>query len=538
MSQPIPPNPPPPVPKLDLQAMQSLFSKGMAYALDHFPQGIFSKGEDLCSYQLNLANNARDLQTFMGAVSIHNPAFNTAFNGPTNITRGGEIGYTNPQFGVSNTGWYYVYGVSSSGSVSSPPTPDVAFEFSFSRQELAPPAVVQREGLDSSECVRWVVCGGFGEVGGTWYNIPGEYLYLAYTKLSDYNFTLVGAGQQVTSVAISSTIPMMFDFNIAFKDLQGKAHTLQVSMIANTPPAPNAPNSCAECVHGMGSMYYSFTDMSVVISPDNQPEVQGNGWIDHQLVQAGVPEGLFLQSALTVANVLASPVSGGWLWFSIQDYESGYQYMLWHPFDTKFYEDDVKLNETIPMSLVNVYRKGVAYFFPTRTDMDISDLDVKLVKFINVNGKNMPAEYNITLPGGKPVVLTLASGPNVYSTPYGPYENPALLKNMAGQVIGLGTIEANGYYTNEEYAQRYIKSAGGNPADMASVNLVASGMNPGMIQTKFHIFLAFMVFLLPLWILLVLVSWIFYDKEHRGVRIKIAVAVMLLVYGFMYSVYG
>jgi len=171
--------------------------------------------------------------------------------------------------------------------------------------------------------------------------------------------------------------------------------------------------------------------------------------------------------------------------------------------------------------------------------LHISDLDVQLTKTVNVNGMDLPKEYNITLPGGKPVVLTLASAPDQYPVPYAPYENPAILYDAADtqktKPIGIGIIEANGYMTNDEYAQRYIKAAGGDATNQASVNMVSNAMSPNLTQTGGQRFLAFLIILIPLWLLIIAIIFILYKKNGRYPRLMIVLVLLLLLYGITYS---
>jgi hypothetical protein len=517
---------------LDLNGIKALYAKGMQYAKDHFPKGLFSRNDSLCDYQLSLVNKAQDLTTLANAISINNAVWSTAFKGPKPICRGCEIQYTPMQFGVSNNGWYFNYGVAG----------DMCFVFGLNRIELAPPCVVEKERLDPSEAVLWSLGGGFGKIGGPWYNFPSEYFYMKYDQPTYSTFSLVGRGTQVKNATLTTgqSNPMQFTMSADFiSPTDGKEHSINVTMTANTPPLPNVPGACGLCVDGMGTMYYSYTDMDVVVSVDKGNQQSGKGWIDHQLFKTGVPRNLMSQAQKSVANTLVKPVSGGWLWFAIQDYESDTQYLLTHFFVNKFYKDSIKLNENIPMQIVNVYKKGEAHFNPTRTDMDSFDLQVKMTKTINVNGLDLPAEYDIILPGGKPVILTLASGPDQYPYPFGSYENPALLFNRSDtgrtKPIGIGIIEANGYFTNDQYAQRYVKAAGGDVNDQAALDMVSKAMSPNLPQTGGQRFLAFLIVLIPLWLLIIALVFILHDKKGRHPRLMIAIAVLLILYGITYS---
>ena len=526
-------------PVLDPKGIKALFAKGIQHAKDHFPSGLFSRNDALCDYQLSLVNKAQDLTTLMNAIGLPNPVLQTAFKGPKSIPRGSEIQYNPMQFGIGNVGWYFNYGVAG----------DTCFVMSVTRNEIAPPCVIEEEKIDPSEAVRWTIGGGFGKVGGPWYNFPGEAIYMKYSQPTFSTFSLVGGGTQITNAMFSTrqadpslpdTNPMQFTMSINFiSPADNKPHSLSVEMISNAPPVPNVPNSCGGCTNNLGSMYYSFTDMDILLTADSSKEQTGKGWIDHQLFKKGIPRSLMAQAQASVLNTLLRPISGGWLWFAIQDYESDTQYMLCHFFITKFYKDAIKLNENIPMQLVNVYKKGQTHFSPTRTDMDTSDLEVKMVKTINVNGLDLPAEYNIILPGGKPVIFTLASSPDQYLVPAAPYENPALLYDAADtgktKPIGIGIIEANGYFTNDESAQRYIQAAGGDVTDQTALSMISKVLSPNTPQTGWQRFAAFLIVLIPLWLIIISLVFVLHSKKDRRNRLMLAVALLLIFYGLTYS---
>lgn len=512
---------------INLEYIKSLYSKGMQYAIDTYPKGLFMKYDDLCKYQLSLANKCKDLTTFGNIISISNPVFKTAFNGPKNVCQGCEIQYNPFQFGVGNAEWYFCYGVSNSGSS------NYCFEITFSKNEMVPPEVLKREGLDQTKYVLWSINGGYGIVGGEWYEIPNETIMMNYEQTSYSSFQISTINNGIDNNVIKSCIfgntnnPMIYEFSLSFIDKDNKIRKISSIMSSNTPPSPNAENSCGNCNNNMGSLYYSYTDMNVYMEINNE-KVSGKGWIDHQLLKSGIPKSLIAQAEVSVINTLIKPISSGWLWFAIQDYESNIQYMFCHFFNNKFYKDDIQKNINIPMHIVNVYQKGISTL---NNSTNISNTKVILTKTINLNGIDLPSEYNIILPNGKEVILKLASSPNQYPTPYSQYENPALVINSkTNNIIGFGIIEANGSMTNDEYAKRYIEASGGDPNDNTAIKLVSDGLSPHFKQTNFSVFLAFVIFLIPLWILLLSSTFIFYKKEERGKRIIMIIILLFIIY--------
>lgn len=522
---------------LSLDNIKSLFIKGMNHSNSIYKGVLFDRDDSLSNYQINLVNKAQDLTTLMNAIWIGNvnKVWSSAFTAPKPICTGCELGYTAVQFGVAHVGWYFLYGIAG----------NLCFNLSFFRLEIAPSSVVEKEypNLPKGEAVRWSVLGGFGTIpsasspNAEWYSIQPEWIYMKYDQPSYSTFSLVGTGNNI-QVSLSSPTPMNFQVDLKYNDTQNKPHTFSTVMVANTGPTANMPNSC-ECGFGLGSFYYSYTDMNVSIVADGTSTDNGSGWIDHQLIKNGVANTLYGQALQTLSNVLTNNITPGWLWTTIQDKQSGIQYMFTHFFGKKFFTSDVVPNENITNAMINVYKEGVPYFNPTSPDMDSADMKMVMTKTVysEVNGLNMPASYNITLPGGKQVVLSIATAPNVYPSSFAPYETPAFLYDLNGNIIGTGLIEANFYYDNSTIASRLIDFAGGNSKNSDEFNIVYGAMTAK--QKWYQKVLGFIIVLAPLIILLFALWFILKskdppggNKENRKTRFLLSLALILVLYWF------
>jgi hypothetical protein len=207
--------------------------------------------------------------------------------------------------------------------------------------------------------------------------------------------------------------------------------------------------------------------------------------------------------------------------------------MLTHFFNKKFYQDDVQLQQNISSDIANVYQDGVPYFSPTTPDMDVGDMTMEMVSTVPnpVASINLPSKYKITLPGGKKVILAIATAPNVYPTAFAPYETPALLYDETGQnVIGTGLIEANFYFTNDVFAKRIIQQAGGDPNNPTEFNTVMNTLEKS--QSGWQKFLGFLIGLLPLWIILIMIAVVFKSKGDKKIKAMFMVAILLILYVF------
>ena len=497
---------------LNLQDIKNLYKKGVEHSKKAFNSTFFPNDDIMFDYQQKLIDKATDLSTVMNTIAMTNFTFANAFANPKQICKGCELQHTGVQFGVGNSGWYFVSGV----------TEQYSYNFSLFRQEIAPPNVIS---VDRSECVRWTINGGYGNIGtGVWHSIQNEWIYMKYTQPSYSTFTLQGSGNNI-NVEFSSLQPMQFLGNITFTDDKKQQHVTKFEMVANTPPVPNFPNSC-DCMYGLGTLYYSYTDMTTKFTLNNGTPVIGPGWIDHQLVKYGFLNNKYMEALQTVNNMISKPVSSGWLWFAVQDYESKKQYMFIHFFKTKTFKDDIKLNNSISADVCNVYEKGLTYFL-TSNDVTIQMIESIPYVLDGLSTINLPSKYNITLPCGKNVILKIATLPNVYGSVNPAYETPALLYDSKNNVIGSGLIEANLYLSNQELAMRAIKAAGGDPTNSDQIKIVMEAMNKP--QSSWIKFLAVMIVLLPMWILIVCLIFIFYKKDKRLTRTLLSVTMILIL---------
>lgn len=511
---------------LSIGDIKNLFAQGIQYAKDRYKGVLYDRADDMCEYQLNLANSAQDINTLMNVIWLGNAnsTWSSAFKAPKPICTGCELGYTGIQYGTAHVGWYFFYGIAG----------NISFNLSFFRLEMAPEEVVKKAGIPNYEAVRWNVLGGFGTIGenSEWYSIKPEWIRMTYEQPTYSTFTLSGQGDNI-SVTLASPIPMNFTITLSYTDMNGKAHTFNASMAAITPPAANVPNTC-ECGFGLGSFYYSYPLLSLTCTADGGSAQTGSAWIDHQLIKAGVANTLYGQALQTIGGILTKNVTPGWLWTTVQDAQTGIQYMFTHFFGKKFYQDDVKAQTNIPNSMINVYKQGVPYFNPTDSDMDSGDFRMVMTKTVKSEstGLDMPASYDITLPGGKEVVLTIASAPNVYPSAFAPYETPAYLYDKSGNIIGTGLIEANFYFDNTTMVKRLIGMAGGDPTDPKQVSIVLNALTKP--QKFYQKLLGVLIVLFP--VIAIIIGLVFVlrkDSKPKKYKIGLAVALLLLLYLFL-----
>lgn len=511
---------------LDLNGIKNLYKKGIQHAKTKYSTLFFDRNDELIEYQCQLIDKAKSLTEVMYVISMINPTFDNAFWTPEPICAGCELQKTGIQFGYASTGWYFFYAVIGPW----------CYNLSIFRNEIAPPDVVEFQ--DRNEAVRWVILGGYGRVGGEWYSLTDEYIYMKYSEPTYSTFSLSGQGQ-TKQISLVSSNPMQFQIHLSFTDTNGKQHDIKSQLISRTPPTENIPGSYGRGVSNFAqriTMYYSYTDMDVNFqtSADNGVvHSGGRGWIDHQLLKVGQSDSVYANALLGVAEALQPKKSRGWLWFAIQDDESGLQYMFTYFYPrTKFYSEAVQKGTTITakeIPLLNVYKQGVPYYQPTEVGMEASMTKVTVLETFNHQGVELPTTYRITLPGGKVVILTRASAPNIYSAPHAPYESPALLYDETGKrMIGVGLIESNFYWDNDTFAKRMIAFAGGDPNNKREVDIVKNGLV--VPQSGWQKTLSFIIAMGPLFLILALVGFTMYKRDQRHTRLMISIVILIMAY--------
>lgn len=514
-------------PALDLNGLKKLYLNGAKYVKENFKNYYYSVNDKLYDYQTSLVQNAKTTSQLTASMLIPNPYFQNMFNYPVPICQGCEIQYTGVQFGVGSSGWYFVYGVSNK----------YVYNFTLFRVEIAPPDVVN---IERSEAVRWMVLGGYGEVGGDFYSIPFQGLYLSYSQPSSLTFVLEGSGNENgnnLSVKFFSLQPMQFGFDISFTDTKKVNRQISSLMIANAPPSRNFPGACW-CGFKLGTLYYSYPDMKIQINVLNDKgNYVGNGWIDHQWVKGGFVDNLYYGAFQNVYNILKPKYSTGWLWISVVDNESDLQYMFIY-FLTKPYNDEItnkpilstnKDKKSFKPKVINVYKQGITYINP-KDDVMNSDLcKLTILETFSILGVNLPKSYAIVLPGGKNVIAKMACNtPNVYDSPNPSIENPGFLYDMQNNVIGSCLLEANLYLSYDQLSQRLLTYAGGNQKDYT---IVKEGYVPPQKLSQ-KVF-SFFMFSVPFFVVLFCLVFIFCGYEYKKEKVLVSIAIILLMIGLL-----
>lgn len=165
------------------------------------------------------------------------------------------------------------------------------------------------------------------------------------------------------------------------------------------------------------SMYYSEPFIQItgtieipVNDEINTIDVAGNGWFDHEW-----------------SSQLIDQNSRGWDWFSLH-FEDGRKLMLFnmrHAIEGNFWSGSLIQPDGLKKHLLP------------------ADIEVKIIKYTELNGRNLPLDWQIKIPDNEVDIVIKPFKPDQWST--GTFEYYEGAVNVSGSSEGHGFIELTGY---------------------------------------------------------------------------------------------
>ena len=371
-------------------------------------------------------------------------------------------------YDFSPVGWYFLYGHSKS------------YRFTL---------MIFHINIDASlrnNCIYSIV-GGYTKDDATWTPLPpssgpGEY------NCSGQNsaFTYSNDGISITFNTTETKMEGMIGYNndkltFSFDNL-GYAYY-------------NASNGgCDPCFGGLGSSYWSYTNIDATISVNTNGSEKGKGWFDHQIVSPGIPHGFLLQFLYGLSFSLKAPSPLKWLWLTIQLDDNDIQYMVSIK-GLKQSQLPLKVNDKFKTLKAHKYSKGSAEY---NIDANVVVLEVANVTFQN-SLVTYPTKYQIEL-DGITVILQSFGTQDIVNMPSGGinWEGPGKVTDTNGNIIGKGFLEANNL--NEDHLSRRN--------GMSGLDKIG--------QPKFSNRAVWLVFFWILWMVLFIISIIFMIKSRSN----------------------
>ena len=231
------------------------------------------------------------------------------------------------QFEQGTLGWYWGYAVYEE--------PKVTVMYYVVRSDIGNPQIRAKHHLKLGETTLYSISLGVGGRENWSYNEP-VVCGGTYEIKSPSVFSLDCKTATLTFSMKATADNIVVDFSSAGGESsyasQFKAHT---RFTKSTPPYLNAPGGCLPCISGIGTLYYSYTQLaseSEVFMKSSAPQdedgssltlVGGNGWLDHQWGRSAQPSRLIERAAL---NFMSVGKLGRYVWINLHLHDA--QYMI------------------------------------------------------------------------------------------------------------------------------------------------------------------------------------------------------------------
>jgi hypothetical protein len=228
---------------------------------------------------------------------------------------------TSLQFGQATLEWYFMYG--NCGSFS--------YNFIIFCIPTCIPSIANELGIKGQDGYIYSLTGGYGSNNGEWITIPLSYFQAIYNSPTQSTFSFEGVLDQnnpIKKCSFTSNEVGNFDLDVRWIDKILGVVGIKSNMKSRLAPYLNGPDGCVPCISGVGTLYWSYTNMNIQSTVGNELSGSGIGWFDHQWMQTGHLQSETLASLQNIENLITTPKPIRWFWITIQDYTTQEQYMV------------------------------------------------------------------------------------------------------------------------------------------------------------------------------------------------------------------
>jgi hypothetical protein len=434
---------------LSLDKLKSLYIEQLDY--------IVTNDTILQPANKNQINSAKDavskastLTQLGAAIMVPKSYGNTGFN-PIEPFDKDVLYYTPFQTDKAPLDWYFMYG--NCGSF--------AFTFIIFALPVCNPIIANKHNYSGNQVCIYNVSGGYGALGGPWITIPYSFCQANYNVLSQTTLTWSGifdVSNPIINANFTITGQGQFLCDVSWKtdnDIVG----FTASLLSAEGPFLNGPNACFPCIYGIGSSYYSYTNMNVIATAGgklNKTTGSGVGWLDHQWLQQGQIQSITTAALINITNYFSTPTVLRWFWLTIQDSVNSVQYMV-----SVFPKDVLDINKPLEITTKTTikYNKytGPKYLNDTTT--------VKVLSMTTINGIVFPTKHLVTIKEGDYTVqyiLEASFGNSIVHLPSGilNWEGAGTLYDGSGKtILGNCFLEANQMEKEEDILNTVCKTA-------------------------------------------------------------------------------
>lgn len=350
------------------------------------------------------------------------------------------------QFGQGTIGWYFMYGHVGS----------LGFNLMLFRTEMGTPKLNhEKQIFNPADACVYGLTGGYGPKGGPWIVIPritcrGTYMC---DPSGSFNFTAIPANDcaelQLFQISgINGNVRAQLQYTDASAN-----RFMNITLMPKKPPLYQGPGGCYPCIGGLGTLYWSYTNMTASITCDLGVAQNGVGWFDHQWMasNSSVPNTMGLRLLTNMANAFKPTGILRWLWMTIQLAATDTQYMI------------VSILQGLPQTGKTYDMHGNKFISDKRSEFTGK---VTVNAMVTINGQTFPTKSTLTM-DGKTFVLRAAFGNSTVIMPNGVvnWEGPADVFDLSGNSLGTGFLEANQLDTEDNMIAKAGSLAGLHPQD-------------------------------------------------------------------------
>ena len=358
------------------------------------------------------------------------------------------------QFEQGTAGWYWGYATYKD----QPSTGKVAnIMYYIIRIDIGTPEIREKYNLPLGSTTIYSISLGAGFGKGSWRYSPYAMCKGKYEISGPQSFHFEARNEDDTVLISfrSGEKLLLLDFSCKAKD-----NTFSTSTVfKKTNDARfNAPNGCAPCVAGSGTLYWSYTQLgassNITVGSKTGTFDKGDGWLDHQWMRGNDPLQLGIRIMNNISQLKKSVGGlGRYVWMNIHLSDNEFMVTAFPPQSTQ-----ISKGQTYAAQFTS-YPSRKPTSFKNKTVLTFEETTV-------VDGVTFPTVISVTLPGPNG-----AEKYTVSSIPYGNcvtldltgnihWSGSASLTDSKGNSPGTGFIELNQFQSIDKYRSDVLITAG------------------------------------------------------------------------------
>ena len=358
------------------------------------------------------------------------------------------------QFEQGTTGWYWGYATyrdqPSVGKVAN-------IMYYIIRIDIGTPKIRKKYNLPLGSTTIYSISLGAGFGKGSWRYSPYAMCRGKYVINGPQAFEFEAQNEDGTVLVSFGSDKKSFSLDFSCKVKDNKFSTSTVFKKIKDARF-NAPNGCAPCVAGDGTLYWSYTQLdassNITVNDRTLAFTKGDGWLDHQWMRGNDPLQLGVKIMTNISQLKKSVGGlGRYVWLNVHLSDVEFMVTAFPPQSTR-----ISKGQTYAAQFI-AYPSAKPTSFKNKTVMTFEETTV-------VDGVTFPTVISVTLPGPDG-----AEKYTISSIPYGNcvtldltgnlhWSGSASLSDSKGNSPGTGFIELNQFQTIDRYHTAMLSMAG------------------------------------------------------------------------------